>query len=141
METETVRIKRDHLKGRQEKRDKDTPSILPHFGNELDDEQQTVSRCSDVDIQMEDKPDKCSNCNGRGWVKGLFENWECSVCFGTTYDLSNPIAVIKWQKLCMEWAKKDVIDSRYKLKQMTTTPEERQEGAVHEFYSGSKRKD
>lgn len=38
---------------------------------------------------------KCSHCHGTGMVAGLFSRYECHVCDGTTFDLSDPIALIK----------------------------------------------
>lgn len=143
MSDEIADLKRQHLEGRMRKRDQEHDSILEKFDVEIepDASQQVVDNCSDVDVTLDDKPASCKECGGKGWVKSLFNRWECDVCFGTTYDLSNPIAIIKWQRLCLDWAKNDVLESRKALLEATTTSEERQAHAVEEFYKDARRKD
>ncbi len=143
MSDEIVNLKRQHLEQRQRKRDQEHNSILEQFDVELEPaaEVQIVKNCSDAEVTLDDKPMPCKFCNGKGWVKSLFNRWECDSCFGTTYDLSNPVAIIKWQKLCLEWARNEVLDTRKALLYATTTSEERQAAAVEEFYKDARRKD
>lgn len=143
MSDEIADLKRLQLQNRKLKRDQENESILEQFDVELepDAEQQVIENCSDADVTLEDKPAPCKACGGKGWVKTLFSRWECDTCFGTTYDLSNPIAIIKWQRLCLDWAKKDVVESRRALLYATTTSKERQANAVEEFYQDARRKD
>ncbi|WP_432773881.1 hypothetical protein [Vibrio parahaemolyticus] len=139
---EVTESKRLHLEARQRKRDAANSSILDHFEVELDDESKDViARCADAEVTLNDKPKPCELCKGRGWVKPLFVKYECDACFGTTYDLSNPIAIIKWQRLCMEWAKNDVLENRKALLYATTTEQERQAATIDDFYKDSNRKD
>lgn len=143
MSDEITDLKRQHLEGRVRKRDQENKSILDQFNidPESDAEQRIIESCSDAEVTIDDKPAPCKACQGRGWVKTLFSRWECDSCFGTTYDLSNPIAIIKWQRLCLDWAKKDIYESRRALLHATTTSEERQAHAVEEFYKDARRKD
>lgn len=141
---EIAEQKRATLEERVKKRDNATPSILESYGFEdpnQQQEQQVLSNLADADPTLRDRPAPCPTCRGKGWVKALFGKWECSACWGTTYDLSNPIAIIKWQKLCMEWAKRDVQRSREALYRATTTEAEREEDSIQEFYGSSKRTD
>lgn len=136
--------KRASLEERAKKRDSATPSILESLGFDdpnLQQEQQVISNLADADPALSDRPALCPTCVGKGWVKSLFRKWECSACWGTTYDLSNPIAIIKWQKLCMDWAKRDVQRTREALYRATTTEAEREEQSIQEFHGSSKRTD
>ena len=141
---EIAEQKRIALKERARKRDSATPSILESYGFEdpnQQQEKQVLSNLIDADPALQDKPLPCPTCGGKGWIKSVFSNWECAACFGTTYDLSNPIAIIKWQKLCMDWAKRDVQRTREALYRATTTEAEREENAIQEFHGSSKRTD
>lgn len=139
MSSEIADFKRRQLQDRQRKRDQENDSILGQFDVELD--QEAIENCSDVEVTLEDKPLHCKACGGKGWIKSLFSRWECDRCFGTTYDLSNPIAIIKWQKLCLEWARSEVVESRKALLNATMTSSEREANAVEEFYKNARCKD
>ena len=42
-------------------------------------------------------PPKCGYCKGEGKVAGMFgKNYECHLCSGTGYDLSDPVAIIQY---------------------------------------------
>lgn len=43
------------------------------------------------------KPDNCYYCNGTGQHVGVFKTVECATCNGCGLDITDPIAVIKWQ--------------------------------------------
>ncbi|UTZ44517.1 hypothetical protein [Vibrio campbellii] len=143
MNDDIADLKRQHLESRKQKRDQENKSILGQFDVELepDADLQVIESCSDAEVSLDDKPAPCKACCGKGWVKPLFFRTECDRCFGTTYDLTNPVAIIKWQQLCLEWAKKDVKENRRALLHATTTSEERKAKAVEGFYQDARRKD
>lgn len=139
---EIADYKRRHLEQKRIDRDERNDSILDNFDFDTEEaEQGVIKHCSDASVSLEDKPPECPTCNGKGWVQSLFSRWECDACFGTTYDLSNPVAIIKWQRLCMEWAKKDVIKSRLDLQTATMSNEQKEAKAIDDFYQTAKRKD
>ena len=43
------------------------------------------------------KPDCCEVCNGTGVYEGLLKRYECESCYGSGFDVSDPVAVIKHQ--------------------------------------------
>ncbi|HHF2868998.1 TPA: hypothetical protein ACPJZQ_004156 [Vibrio alginolyticus] len=71
-----------------------------------------MNRLQDADVTLDNKPDHCPTCKGSGYTKSLFSKWECCSCFGIGYDLSDPVAVIKWQKLCLDWSKNRLLEYR-----------------------------
>ncbi|EGQ9864776.1 hypothetical protein MZJ31_004448 [Vibrio parahaemolyticus] len=143
VDNEISDIKRSQLEQRQRERDERSPSILDTFeGIELTDEREALAnRLQDADVTLDDKPDRCPTCNGTGYTKSLFSKWECCSCFGTGYDLSDPVAVIKWQKLCLDWSKNRLWEYRVALIKATTTEEERLASEVESFYENARRKD
>lgn len=131
--------KRRHLALRREDRDKNNDSILRYYSGDLDDSPKVIE--SDAVVDIATPPPKCSECNGSGSVKTLFSRWECSLCHGTCYDLSDPLAVIRWQKACMEWSKSKIRLLGNQLHMATTTESERTEKCVEKFYERTKRRD
>lgn len=138
---ENTSIKAAALAMRQKNRDENNGSILDSMGLEAE----VVSmELEDVDrVDISNPPDKCTTCDGKKYVKSLFSQWECASCFGTGFDLSNPVAVIKWQSACMDWSKKRISDQLAKIRRLEEprTDEERHAEAVQEFYSDAKIKD
>ena len=135
----------------QIERDKRSTSILESFGFsqgvfELPEE-------TKENVTISDKPDPCTNCHGSGKVDSLFGSYECYSCHGTTFDFSDPIAIIRWQSLCNKWAKKELISARREIARLTNelenaliTDEERKlrdnkamAASVERFYDGKKR--
>lgn len=140
----------EQIRKRQEERDKRSVSVLESFGfaqsvYELPEE-------TKESVTISDKPDPCTNCNGSGKVSSLFGSYECYSCHGTTFDFSDPIAIIRWQSLCNQWAKKELISARKDIARLTNelesallTDEERKQkkaidmaNSVDRFYSHSK---
>ncbi len=134
--------KREQLERRARARDERSKSVIDSLGLGEYVESPQVGELVDVDgITVADKPKPCAECNGTGQIKGLFSRFECNACFGTTFDLSNPIAIIKWQSACLAWAKEEVRRARADLYLATTTEAERTAKAVEVFYKDAKRID
>lgn len=139
MSEQTAEYKRQALADRAARRDSESVSILETMGLEpvQDSPELDLHDFREDEITLESKPAKCKTCYGQGTVKGLFFRRECDDCYGTGYALSDPIAIIKWQKLCMAWAKQTIKNQREQLKMATTTEEERLEESIQRAYSGS----
>lgn len=137
---EISQSKAQALQGRIERRNEQNDSILDSMGL-AGGESVSVSEVEAVEANVHERPLSCGNCKGTGKVASLFSKWECMECHGTGFDLSNPVAVIKWQTACMEWAKSELLTARHQLKLATTTKEEREAEAVNEFYRSAKIKD
>ncbi len=136
---EIAQAKAEALANRIKKRDASNESILDSMGLAAGGPEVGLEECEKVDIAV--PPAKCTNCHGTGRVKSMFSTWECFECHGTGYDLSNAVAVIKWQTACMEWSKARINKLQRELKVATTTEEERMAESAENFYRDSKIKD
>lgn len=138
---ENISHKAAALAQRQNRRDQQNGSILDALGLEACTVQMEMADVEQVDIAI--PPPKCTECNGTKVVKSLFSKWECASCFGTGFDLSNPIAVIKWQDACLAWSKREITGLRQKVREMsdTRTKEEKESDAIDAFYHDAKIKD
>lgn len=138
---ESISLKAAALIQRKQKRDEENSSVLDSLGLEPVSAPMEMQDVEDVDIST--PPAKCVTCNGSKYVKSLFSMWECAECFGTGFDMSNPIAVIKWQSACMDWARERLSMQSAHIKRLKDlrTDEERHAEAVEEFYSDAKIKD
>ncbi|MCG6387468.1 hypothetical protein [Vibrio fluvialis] len=138
---ENISHKAAALIQRQMKRDQENGSILDALGLEVDSPTLEMADVESVDIS--NPPPKCAMCNGAKVVRAIFSKWECSACFGTGFDLSNPIAVIKWQNACLDWSKGEITGLRQKNRELadTRTKEEKESDAIDKFYANTKIKD
>ncbi|EGR1298301.1 hypothetical protein EAF56_20150 [Vibrio alginolyticus] len=138
---ESISLKAAALIQRKQKRDEENSSVLDSLGLEPVGTPMEMQDVEDVDIST--PPAKCPTCNGSKYVKSLFSKWECAECYGTGFDMSNPIAVIKWQSACMDWARDRISRQGAEIKRLKDprTDEERHAEAVEEFYSDAKIKD
>ena len=134
-----TKLKQNQLLERQIKRDIESESILESM--DLDNPFKKCLTFESVDtVTLDDKPEACNNCNGTGSVKSLFSSYECYLCYGTGYDLSDPIKLIKWQQLCMQWSKNKIRKLDHELHIAKTTEAERMERSMNEFYKDIKQK-
>lgn len=138
MNDEITEMKRQSLEQRQAKRDSENASVLESLGLEAAEEPALEVSDSYEDVTLKSKPKPCPTCYGKGTVKGVCLTRECETCYGTGYSLTDPIALIKWQKLCMQWAKAKIREQEKQLHLATTTEEERLEESVKRSYSGAK---
>ena len=84
---------------------------------------------------------RCKVCNGKGTVKPLFFDLECTECDGAGIDLSDPLAVIKLQKGLLAKAKQVIIHQRQSIYCLTVGDEQRTADNMNKFYAASKRID
>lgn len=133
--------KRLQLELRQYQRDQMSESILESMGlSDFSDSNGFVCESCDDEVTINDKPLVCSNCKGKGVIKPMFYEFECDHCFGTGYDMSNPVKIIKWQKLCMSWSKEKVTKLRSDLYTASTNKRERMGDCMDAFYKEAKLK-
>lgn len=139
--SENISYKAMALIQRQEKRDRENGSVLDALGLEADAVPMEMADVENVDISI--PPAKCPTCNGTKVYRSVFSSWECAACFGTGFDLSNPIAVIKWQAACMDWSKKQIKSLCQKNRELSDnrTAKEKESDAVEGFYRDAKIKD
>ncbi|WP_413113375.1 hypothetical protein [Thaumasiovibrio sp. DFM-14] len=139
MTEELAKHKRNQLESRIEQRNEANNSILDAMGLALEDSDAiSLVDTDDSEVGLTDRPKTCKECRGRGVVKPMFFEFECPACYGTGYDLSDPIRLIKWQKLCMEWAKDRIGSLKKTLYLASTTVDEREADSMEAFYSDSK---
>ncbi|MEC6833036.1 hypothetical protein VXS06_14810 [Photobacterium toruni] len=131
-------LKRFQLIERQTRRDAENDSILDSLGFDYNQSDKLNLESAD-NVTLKDKPIKCKECSGKGKVKSLFSEYECFACFGTGYDFSDPVRLIKWQQLCMNWAKTKIIRLENDLHLATTTEAERMEQGMNKFYKDIKK--
>ncbi len=140
-------IKARHLEDRIRNRNDGNISILESFNFEPIAEQ---VESDTIKASDDDKPNLCPNCQGTGQVRGLFTLSECYLCEGVGLDMSNPVAVIRWQRSCMEWSKKQIMQHRAELHQLrgklALIPEDvmtnyMNAAATEDFYHDAKIKD
>lgn len=138
--TEIAKSKSRALSERVARRNKENQSVLDQMGVSYRSSEDL--HCEDIgQVSISDKPSNCAACGGKGKVKSLFSYWDCADCFGTGFDMTNPIAVIKWQTACMDWAKAELVKLRSEVYRLSTTEAERKEKDLNEFYKDAKRKD
>ncbi len=134
--------KREQLEQRMKARDERNESVLDSLGLSEFVENSPIGELVDIEgVTVADKPEPCADCKGTGQIQGLFRKFPCSTCYGTTFDLSNPIAIIKWQNACLAWAKKEVQQVRNELKVAGMSEEERTAKAIEVFYRDANRID
>ncbi|CAH0543142.1 hypothetical protein [Vibrio marisflavi] len=138
MEDELSMSKSTFLDLRRKKRDKNNPSILDSFPKVQDKPEPAKPKTAG------DKLKKCPSCDGSKKIEGLFRSFECAVCEGTGYDLSDHVNIIKYQQQCMDWAKTRITALQVELRNARMTDEEREllkASSVRKFYEGCNRKD
>ncbi len=132
-----------HLIHRMQRRDQTHDSVLSALG--IDENQTTDVIDSDYypndEVRIDEPPPTCSECKGQKFVLGMFYKRECDKCKGTGFDLSNAIAVIKWQNLCLDWSKMTIKRQRHDITLLATSDEEREEKAQEKFYRHARLKD
>lgn len=82
-------FKRRQLEKLRRAKQEAAPSVLERFNAE-------VLRPDASEPEPDGKPGKCPNCGGSGQVAGLLKAYDCYLCEGTGYDLSDPVVVIKF---------------------------------------------
>lgn len=95
---------------------------------------------SDSDVQLECLP-ICKPCKGKGMVKPMFHTMECQDCFGTGFDLKEPLALIRLQKKYLEQAKSLIVGLRKQLYELGLQDGESEQLAMDKFYRHAKRFD
>ncbi|MGX9459412.1 hypothetical protein ACWU37_21010 (plasmid) [Photobacterium damselae subsp. damselae] len=132
-------IKRRQLRQRQVDRDASNSSILESMDLAANEPELTIDDDLSEEIEIFSfSPAICKACFGRGKIKPMFYELECSDCQGTGYDLSDAINLIKWQKLCLAWSKEKIISLRHQLKLAVTSEDERLEESISSHYSDIK---
>lgn len=131
-------IKRQHLLDKIRVRDQRNESILDRMGlKPINDENALIcDSAEEPDVDIKKKPKLCSKCHGQGTIKPMFFVMECDSCYGTGYDLTNIIYLIKWQKLCLDWSKKKLLQLQDDVYKLSTTPEERMADSMDQLYKG-----
>lgn len=131
--------KRQTLANRKAERDSNNISVLDSMGlsSAEDDPAVELHDCQEEEITLNWKPEVCKTCYGRGTVKGVCLTRECETCFGTGLSMTDPIAIIKWQRLCMAWAKEKIKAQSHQINLLKTTDEQRLEESVSKAYAGS----
>ena len=137
--------KSELIENRIRDRNEKNTSILDSMGFDYPSKASIEIQDSNDEVTIKDKPAVCCKCFGRGVVKPMFYYIECAECFGTGYDLSNPLSIIKWQKLCLKWSKTKITSLQNevrKLKPMSDEEKQKAMGFVMDrFYENSKRLD
>ncbi|MCG9576130.1 hypothetical protein L1D14_07735 [Vibrio tubiashii] len=133
-------LKSVHLKKRIDTRNTNNISLIESLGLEEPSSNLDLSPV-EANVSIDDKPDKCPTCKGRGQVKPMFYSIECNDCYGIGFDLSDPIKLIKWQSACLTWAKNRLKCQTNIINTLKTTSQEREEASQAKFYQSSNRKD
>lgn len=119
--------------------------IADRASNESTAEKYGFSGCSEVGIQDSEveleRLTICKACKGKGTVKPMFYVMECPDCFGTTLDLSEPLAVIKLQQQFLTKAKAVIVAQRRALYENSLSEGEAMEETMDHFYKSAKRFD
>lgn len=138
MTTELSEQKRIQLEERMSRRDHENESVLVSMG--LSTEQSATLELSDsaTEVTLDNKPQICRTCLGRGVYKPMFFEMDCPDCYGTGYRLDDPVSLIKWQKMCMDWSRKRILKLQNDLRIATTTEEERMAEDIENMYRHSK---
>lgn len=137
MDFDVLAEKRSHLQKRIEKRNECNESVLASFGFDVEPAAMIkLPAETKEEVTIDDRPPSCSSCQGKGTVKPMFYEYECDACYGTGIDISDPVAVIKWQKECLQWGRNEIQRLRRELYLATTTEDERLGHSVSRFYQG-----
>lgn len=91
MSDESIAFKREQSAMLRSRRMQSAPSITERFKIEITTPASQAADAAEKKAGIK----KCSHCHGTGMVAGLFSRYECHVCDGTTFDLSDPVALIK----------------------------------------------
>ncbi|OEE37304.1 hypothetical protein A1QO_04150 [Vibrio genomosp. F10 str. ZF-129] len=128
------------LNTRIAKRDQSTESILKTFDIDFDVSYENITlEVNHGPVTVTDRPDQCYSCHGKGRIQGLFGTSECAICHGTGLDLSNPLAVIQWQKACLQWAKNTINTQRETMKLCGVTKGQIEDAKRNEMYAKTNR--
>jgi len=141
MDLSPTDLKSCHLNELIDKRNESNPSTIEALGLSEHNTASVELVACEGDVTVNDTPDRCNACNGRGVVKPMFYIQECGDCHGTGFDLSDPIKLIKWQSACLKWAKDRILLQGNHLKNLTKSAAELEEESVREFYVDSRLKD